>query len=204
MNHRINVFFLTAGLALLITACHDGQDNEQQNLNFVENGAPVADLDSYLASFSDQAIPDTPSYCSCIERTCTPSDGPLAGQNITFPATGVRHALGIWCFVDPECGSPLRGDNTSCAEAAFAFNHTKMEGNPIGIWSWYPSVLATQSNSNDEISNLESDPGSSTCGTASNCASLCNQWNGCYFNSQGCQGEPCSVNSCCCCTSIIN
>ena len=47
-----------------------------------------------------------------------------------------------------------------------------------------------------------------TCGTKEYCGELCAQWHACFFNEVGCQDEAsrkqCGVNSCCCCTTVLN
>ena len=71
-------------------------------------------------------MPQSPDFCTCMAKTCTPSTGENQGISMHYPGDGslTRTDDGVthhWCFVEESCTSKLTGNGDTCDGAKFAF-----------------------------------------------------------------------------------
>jgi hypothetical protein len=110
---------LAIGTLALTTGCEEIGSN--QPLTAQGEVDPVGGLEDYLTSQPPANSVGGAEACQCITKTCTPAYGDNAGVETTYPATGVDHELGKWCFVSESCGTTIRGNAYSCNGTKFAF-----------------------------------------------------------------------------------
>ena len=138
---------LAIGTLALTTGCEE--ISSDQPVTAQGQVDPVGGLEDYLTSQPPANSVGGAVGCQCIPKTCTPTYGANAGVETTYPATGVDHALGKWCFVSESCGTTIRGNGHSCDGTKFAFvEPSTLPDWAQGDWRNYKAVPAAAPNVN--------------------------------------------------------